>query len=139
MPRPTRKRRSHLRLASRLDANHGRLGPAAIALVADPAPTGAPNPTTTPGPASGDGPTGEELCTDLGASDPVVVVQAKLVSARATALVKQAVDLPEDLHGRCTSSVCFCSIKLTDISTEQPEDAGESRPPLTLTLAPTPT
>ena len=55
-------------------------------------------------------------------STPVVVLQEKLISAKATALVLEAVDLPIEEKGKCTSAVCFCLTKLIDIATDQDDD-----------------
>jgi len=103
---------------ARLDANHGALGPAAVALVAK----RAQDTTGEQGSGSGEEPTGEELCANIQPSTPVVILQEKLVSAKATALVLEAVDLPIEEQGKCTSAVCFCLTKLIDIATDQDDD-----------------
>ena len=103
---------------ARLDANHGKLGPAPVALVAD----RAAEPTPTPAAGAGEELTGEELCDNMTPSTPVVILQEKLISAKATALVLEAVDLPQEEQGKCTSAVCFCLTKLIDIATDQADD-----------------
>jgi len=110
---------------ARLDNNHGVLGPAAVALVATVAERAQGNPTPTPTPSAGAGlqePSAEELCDNMTPSTPVVVLQEKLISAKATALVLEAVDLPIEEKGKCTSAVCFCLTKLIDIATDQDDD-----------------